>query len=116
MMFRQNRNGITEMADDAVWVRAANPTLEHAAKLPRSATLSKLIILFLDFIPQSPAPGRGAVRLRREVMRRGTGTIANAGARYGPGSAERHFAPHRVREKRCDRYTVSATMSRPARR
>jgi hypothetical protein len=35
MMFRQNRSGITEMADDAVRVRAASPTLEHAAKLPR---------------------------------------------------------------------------------
>jgi hypothetical protein len=32
-------------------------------------------------------------------MRRRAGTVTDAVARDGPGSAERHFAPRRVRDK-----------------
>jgi hypothetical protein len=32
-------------------------------------------------------------------MRCRSGTVPNDSVWYGPGSAERHFAPHRVRDK-----------------
>ncbi|MGB8734710.1 MAG: hypothetical protein WCD20_01105 [Rhodomicrobium sp.] len=36
--------------------------------------------------------------VQRETVRRRAGIVANAGARYDPVSAQRHFVPQRARD------------------